>query len=123
MSLGPIARVTFSLTVSDIGFGRSFILEIGRCLDSIGGHADKSGIHGGGSFFFQKLLDDSLKLAIFALTEMVIANPSFAIYEILRRPVLVVECPPNLVVAVNGNWIRNHQIAHGFFYVLALFFE
>jgi hypothetical protein len=51
------------------------------------------------------LLDDTLGLDIFALPEVVITNPSFAIDEVVRRPVFVVKRLPNRVLAVDRNRI------------------
>jgi hypothetical protein len=61
----------------------------------------------GDSIFLQKFLDDALDLAIIVLAEVVIANSSFLIDEVLRRPVFVLEGLPNPVVAVDGDWVRN----------------
>jgi len=64
-----------------------------------------------------------LDLAVAALPEVVIADSSFPIDEVLRRPVLVVEGPPNRVIAVDRNRVGYLQITAGVFYIQSFFLE
>ena len=75
------------------------------------------------AIFFEKLLNHPLGLVVFAFAEVVIANASLAVDEVVRRPVFVVESLPDFVVAVDGDGISDLQIANRFFHVGAVFFE
>src|SRR5215467_5145186 len=48
---------------------------------------------------------------------VVIPNTPFRVHEILCRPRLVIERLPDSVLAVDGDWKSNFQIAHGIFHV------
>src|SRR5580658_282070 len=113
---------TLSLTVADVRFGGSLISA--RCgLHSVSRYADRAPIQASGSVFLEKFLDDALTLGVFALTEVVIANSSLPIDKVLRRPVLVVECLPDGVIAIDGDWVGHLQIARGVFYVETFMLE
>ncbi len=58
-----------------------------------------------------------LGLGVVALPEVVIANLSFPVDEVVCRPVFVVERIPNSVVAVDGDRVGNAQFANGILYV------
>jgi len=107
---------TFAATIADVGLGRSFV-SAGRCLNSVRGYANDAPIQTCGSVLLQKFLDDALGLAIFTLPEVVISYSSFPIDELVCRPVFVVGCIPNPMVAVDGDWVCGVQFANGFFYV------
>lgn len=94
------------LAVSDIGFGRSFILELGRRFDSVSGCA-RGWCPSQSRRFPSEVPGCTLNRSILTLAEVVVANPSFRVDEILRWPVFVVERTPNCVVAVDGNRIDN----------------
>src|SRR6516162_2097504 len=109
-------------SVTEVRFGRSHVITE-SCLDSVSRYADELPIHVGGTIFTQQFLDDPLKLTIVALSEVVIANPAFSIYEELRRPVFVVERLPNEALAVDRNGIAHCQITNGVFDILAFALE
>jgi hypothetical protein len=104
------------LTITDIGLGRLLVSAGGR-LDSVSGYPNRALIQAGGSVCPERFLNDMLGLAVVALPEMVIPNPSIAVDEIICRPVFVVERIPNPVIAVDGNRIGDVQFAHGVLYV------
>ena len=54
---------------------------------------------------------------------MVVADLAFAVNEVVRGPVFVVEGLPDFVIAINGDGIGDLEVAHGLLYVGALFFE
>src|SRR5580692_3253068 len=107
------------LAIADIGFGRSLIRPVGRGLDTVGGYARHVRREASCSVFLQEFLDDALDLAVLTLTEVMVANSPFSIDEILGRPSLVIERPPNLVVGVYGDRVGDLQITHGCFDVFA----
>jgi len=53
------------------------------------------------------LLDDALGLFIFTLAKMVGANLPLRIDEIMCRPILVAEYPPDSVAVVYRDWIAD----------------
>jgi len=50
----------------------------------------------------QKLLDDDLRPLVVAFAESMMPDASFGIDEVESRPILVRECLPDAVVAVDG---------------------
>ena len=73
-----------SLTIADVGFGR---LHIGRQAPPPTPLAEMLTMPSPqpvAPFILQKLLDDTLGFAVFAFSEMVITNSSFAIDEVKR---------------------------------------
>jgi hypothetical protein len=50
------------------------------------------------------LLDDLLRLLVFTFTEVVETNPSLGIDEVVRRPVIVPEGPPDGEVVIDRDW-------------------
>src|SRR5271157_3326227 len=100
------------LAVSDIGFGRSPIRPVRSSLDSCAGYAGRVRGKPSCSVFLQEFLDDTLDIAIVTLSEVVIPNSLFRVDEILGWPSLVIERLPDSIVAVDGDWKSNVQIAY-----------
>src|SRR5580704_17994208 len=111
-----------SLTVANIGLGRLHIVP-GRSLDSLSVYVDGVFIQTNRSVLPEKILDYMLKLAVVAFTEVVIANSSLSVDEILCRPIFVFERLPDPVVAVDGNRIRDIQITYGVLDIAPFFLE
>ena len=86
-------------------------------------YRNRAVIQANSSVFFQEFLDDTLDLGVFALPNVLKSDSSFPIDKVLRRPGSVVERLPNAVVAVDGNWVSNVQIAHRVFHIRTFFLE
>src|SRR5207245_10295796 len=96
----------FRASIADIGFRRSHIVA-GRRLGSVSRYTDRARIQASGSVLPQKFLNNMLGPFILALAEVVIADSSLPIDELVRRPVFVTERLPNPMVAVDGDWEGN----------------
>src|SRR3546814_18915126 len=58
------------------------------------------------------LADHVLALAVLAFAEMMVADLSVRIDEVMRRPVLVVEATPDRIAVVQRNRVIDTQILH-----------
>ena len=93
------------------------LIAAGRCFDSASGYVHQTSIQAAGSILFQKLLYEALDFAIITLAEVVITNMSFRIDDVLRRPVFVIECLSDPIVAVDGNRVGHLQLPHRVFHI------
>jgi hypothetical protein len=72
-------------------------------------HADP--FHGGElALDAEQLLDDALGLLVASFAEVLVADAPACVDEVERRPVVVVECAPDRVVAVERNRVVNRPI-------------
>ena len=62
-----------------------------------------------GSRLGQQALNDHFRLLVGALAEMVVPHASLRVDEIKRRPIIVVEGPPNRILAVDRDGIVDPQ--------------
>src|SRR5580692_5882336 len=113
----------FTATVSDISLGRTNVHAPRSRFHPAGSNADHSPRDRLRAVLLEQLLNHALGLVIFTLPEVVISNPSLPINEVVRRPILIVEGSPDLVVAVDGNRISDLQVANRLFNVRAIFLE
>src|SRR5262249_49627545 len=60
--------------------------------------------------FRQELLDHALRLVVAPFTEMMMADATLNVDEIVRRPILVVEGPPDRIVVVDGDVIADLEV-------------
>src|ERR1700728_2219818 len=71
----------------------------------------------------KQLLNDAFGLVVLAFTELMMTNLSLRIDEIMRRPIFVIECPPDLVVVVDRNRISDSERRNGFFHIVEILLE
>src|SRR6185437_8037784 len=89
--------------VADVGFRRPDGGHVGRGLGARTSHLHQSSrsahllVVGVG----EELLDDALVFGVLALPEMVEADLALGIHKVIGRPVLIVECVPDRMVAVH----------------------
>ncbi len=93
----------FGTLVSDVSFRRAHVTAGRSCFDARGGNVDRASGERCRSVFFQKLLDHAFRLVVLAFAEVVVSNASLAVDEVVGRPILIVECLPDFVVAVDRN--------------------
>src|SRR5580704_15339629 len=94
------------LPVADVSL-RGPLVIAWRSLNSSARRGNKVFVDARRAVFFQKFLDEALHLRIFTFAIVPVANLSFAIHDVLRRPGFVVERLPDVVVAVYGNRKNN----------------
>ena len=68
-------------------------------------------------------MDHPLRAVIVAFAEMVMANLALGIDKVVRRPILVVEGPPDRVVIVERNGITDLEIGNGVAHVVDILLE
>ena len=74
-------------------------------VDEVGGFQLVAGLR-------QQQLNDALGFVVVAFAEMMVADTAFGIDEVMRRPVVVIERAPDLVVVVDGHRIIDLEIGH-----------
>src|SRR5262249_47033996 len=90
----PLARLGLMLAarVAEVRLGRAEVLPVGLRLGPDSHDVDELALDA------EQLLDRSLRLLVAAFTEVVVADDAFAVDEVERRPVMVVERAPDLVL-------------------------
>ena len=83
----------------EVGLGRPQVVPVGLRLDAEPLDGDQLALDA------EQLLDHALGLLVPAFTEVVIADDAVAVDEVQRRPVVVVEGAPDLVVVVERDRI------------------
>ena len=71
------------------------MIPVGRRLDANPFNADEVALDS------EQLLDHALRLLVAALAELLIANDALLVDEVERRPVVVIERAPDLIVVVD----------------------
>ena len=84
---------------------------------------DCAGWHGCCVRLCEQLLNPSLGLVVLALAEVLVAHLAGGIDEVVGRPVFIVECVPDGVVAVERDGIRDGKLLHGLLHVGHLLLE
>ena len=84
---------------------------------------DCAGRHGCCVRLFQQLLDPSLGLVVLPLAEVLVAHLAGCIDKVMGRPVFIVECVPDGVVAVERDGVRDGKLLHGLLHVGQLLLE
>src|ERR1700722_6847191 len=90
-----------SAFVSNVRFGRTNVLVIRSSFGTAAGGGDYPFGEGCCAVLFEQLLNHALGLVVFTFAEVVITNPSFAVDEVVSRPIIIVESLPNFVIAVD----------------------
>src|SRR5262245_33484072 len=102
----------FGAFIADIGLGRSQAYPIGCGLDAWGVDRDEVVADAGGSGLGQQLLNDHLRLLVFALTEVVMPDLPFPIGEVEGGPEVVCKGNPDCVVVVDRDGIGDSHVQH-----------
>ncbi len=109
--------------VAEIILRRPQVPPVCRRLDALALHRHQPLAHRTAVRLRQQQLDHLLGLVVCALTEVMVANPAPRIDEVDRRPVVVAEGPPDLVVVVHRDRIRHPQVVHRPAHVLQLLLD
>jgi hypothetical protein len=106
--------------VAQIGFGRGDLIHAGGQLPP----ASTCGPWPNGCCpLLEKLLYHPFRLCIAALAEVVVADASRGIDEVMSRPVLVAEGAPDRILVVHGHRIADAQVFHGLAHVADVAFK
>jgi hypothetical protein len=71
----------------------------------------------------QHFLDDRLRLFVFALAELVMANAALGIDEIEGGPIMIIERAPDFVIAVYGDRVVDLEVLQGPFDTVDILLE
>src|SRR6185369_10393168 len=98
--------------VANIGFGRPDIAAR-RQFRPFRRDSNRAIVEGRGSVLSEKRLDYPLGFGILALAEVVVTNSPLGVDEVVGRPVFVAEGPPDGMVAVYWDGVRDVQVRDG----------
>src|SRR4051794_31571504 len=96
---GQRPAVSLAAGVAEIRLGRAQVVPVGLRLHS--DPFDRDGL----ALDAEQPLDQSLRLLVASLAEVVVVDDAVGVDEVERRPVVVVECAPDLVVVVQRDRI------------------
>ena len=82
-----------------------------RCSQSAGASTPSPSTGDGPALDAQQLLDDALRLLVAAFAEVLVADDAVGVDEVQRRPVVVGERVPDLVVVVDGDRVVDRSLA------------
>src|SRR2546425_3999939 len=91
--------------MAQIVFGRLQVGPIRVGFNTAGVDGHQPAVDAGDPGFAEQLLDDPLRLVVSALAESMMSYPSLGIDDVERRPVVVLEGTPDLMVAVDRDRI------------------
>src|SRR5215472_7134273 len=115
-------RKSFRAKVAGVSFGRSHIPN-GRCLNTIRRRDNRSAAKTSRAVLIQQRADGAFGNIVVAFTEVVIADPPPGVDQVVRRPVLIVKCLPDQMIAVEWNGKANPQLSHRVRDICLLLFE
>jgi hypothetical protein len=98
---------------AEIVFRGLQILPISRNLGAARIDLDEVAAYAGIPSFPQKTLNDRFSALIFAFAELVVADLAIGIDDVHRGPILIAECAPYPVVAIDGDRIIDPKCLHG----------
>src|SRR5918998_3081890 len=90
---------------AEVGLGRAQVIPVGRRLHA--GSFDGYEL----AVDAQELLDDALELLVASFAEVLVADDAVAVGEVQRRPVVVGEGAPDLVVVVDHDRVVDRSLA------------
>src|SRR5829696_1214818 len=108
-----VAREVLRLLVPEVGLGRLQPRPVGLCLEALVCDGDEGFGDALAPGFPEQLLDDPFALLVPAFAEVVVLDPAFGVADVDRRPVVVVECAPDAVVAVERDRVVDPHVGRG----------
>ena len=108
--------------VSNVAF-RGFLVVTWRRLNTVSGIVYEIPVQVRGPILLQEFLNYTLRVAVSALSEMLVADLPFCVEDVERWPVLIVKVLPYPVIAVHYDWIGNAQVFQGCIYIRLLLLE
>ncbi len=113
----------FGASVADIGLRRAHGAVVGGALHALAFHGAGDGRQSLGTRLGEQLPQGGLGLVIVSFAEMVAANATLRVDEVVRRPVFVVERPPDAIAVVDGHRVFDAEIVNGTLHVVLVFLE
>ena len=62
-------------------------------------------------------------MVIFALAEVLVTNLPFRVDEVVSWPRLIMECVPDRIIVIQGNWIRDAKLVDCLLNIRQLFLD